>query len=697
MHSKNSRALLWGLISIGALLWACQREFERPRWDTNVLAPLVKTKLNLANLSTDTSIKVESDNSLTLVQRKKLFTYTIDSLVTLEAPQFKRTVKLSTLVLANQTLTRRISLGEIARQLKAQGSPLGDQIFLAHNLGRLGIPATIPNIDNITAGPVDIDVNDFFRTATLLQGTLTIQALNRLPLTLSNIQLQLRNKNGNEIITNQQFINLTPNSTQTNTEDLAGKTIEGNLVASIADLDIQGASVIVDTASAIVITLTVSNLQVFEATAIFPAQEVVNETSDVTLLGLDDVRLTLATIRQGRVRADVYSTAEDTVRFSYEIPSATKNGETFIFYAEVPPAPPGGTSYKQFVSDFSGYNLDLTGVNRDTFNTFYGTLVGRIDYTGRVVNLSLADSLDITLTLEDAKPSYIKGYLGQDTIAFGPEEIDIDVFKNVQANYLAFDSIRIIASVENSLGIPSQGKITHLQTVNTQTSQSATLTGPILNTYQAIQEATDNPLTPQTTVIDLSSNTNAVDLINIQPDKLYYIGDFTTNPLGNDQTYEDFARSGVSLNATIDVEIPLQVQAEQLVLSDTAAFDASSLRTTGARSGTLRLFVDNMYPLDIQVELLFLDNNGLLIDSELTSPVVPAGVVNANGIVEAPSSAVIPVYFSEGRLNALIDRCTDVVFKVQVDSKPNNSFVKLYSTYFIDLKISGDLTIGINQ
>jgi hypothetical protein len=680
------------------ILWACKREFERPRWNTNILTPLVKARLNLQNLSADTSIKVESDQSLTIVQREDLFTYTIDSLVALEAPQFKRTVKLSSLVLSNQSITRAITLGEIARNLKAQGNPVGDQIILAHNLGKLGFAAPIPDINDITAGPVLIDVNQFFQTATLLSGTLTIKAVNNMPLTLSTVHLALSNKVSGNVITDQTFTNLTPGTSQTKVQDLSGQTIEGNLSAAILDLDLKGGTVIVDTSDAILLTLSVTNLDVFEATAIFPAQEVVNETSEVSLLGLGDARLTLATIRQGTVRADVYSTAEDTVRFTYEIPSARKNGQTFKFYAEVPPAPPGGSSYKMFVSDFSGYDLDLTGIDKDTFNTFYGVLIGKIDSTGRVVNLSLNDSLDITLTLQDAKPSYITGYLGQDTVSFGPEQVNLDVFKNIQANVLEFDSIRLNATVVNSLGLPVQGKIIHLQTINTATSQSRILSGGIVDIYQAIAPATDNPFTPVTTKIDLASNSNAVDLLNILPDRLYYIGRFTTNPAGNTNTYTDFARSGVNLNAYMDIEIPLSLKMEQVVLSDTAQFDAASLRAGGVREGTLKLLVENGFPVQINVEMIFLDKNGILMDAQQSSQPVNAAIINTTtGIVEQSTNSVLPFAFSEARFTAIMERCKSVVFKVSMDTEPGNQFVKLYSQYYIDLKVTGDLTVGVNQ
>lgn len=686
------------ILFIASIHFSCKREFDKPRWNTQVLAPLVKSKLSIRDIIKDTTqIQTEIDNSISLVNRQQIFSYTIDSLVSLEAPQYKNTVKLGRLILSDQTITRRISLGEIALQLKAQGNPLGDQIILA---GKLGFPIPFPGVDNITAGPINIDVSQFFQTANLLSGDMLVSVNNGLPLTISNLQFSLNNSAPPSVITTQTFTNILPGTTQSKTQDLAGKTIGATIEASIDDMDIAPGTVVIDTSDALLVTLSISNIKVFSATAIFPAQEVVNETTDVELVNLNNVELTETIIRQGTVRADVYSTAEDTVRFMYEIPAATKNGQTFKFEAIVPPAPPNGTSYAVFTSDFSGYLLNLTGVDGTKYNTFYNVLKGKINYTGRLVNLSLDDSLDITLTLVDPKPSYVKGYLGEDVLMVGPGNFDIDLFKNISATTLDFSTTSVNIVVENALGIPAEATLDNLTAYNSSTGISRSLTGTPLTQSYAIAPATDGggfPISSQST-IDLSTGSNATSLLNILPDKFSYAGNFQFNPNGNvGNPHTDFAYSGVDLKAFMDIKIPLSVIASNLVLSDTADFDIPTLKTMGFQNGTFNLLVWNGFPFDVKIDMRFLDQYGVQVDSIVTTNTILAAAIDVSGKVIESKYTALPFQLSAAGVNSLTNRATQVVFTARFDTKPVNTHVSIYKDYTIEFKLVGDMNIKVNS
>jgi hypothetical protein len=695
---KTYLKLLAGILFLGSIHLSCKREFDKPRWDTQVLAPLVKSKLTINNIIKDTAqIQTEIDNSISLVNRQQIFEYTIDSLVSLEAPQYKKTVKLSSLVLSDQTITRKISLGEIALQLKAQENPLGEQIIAA---GASGFPFPIPAINNITAGPIEIDVNQFFKTADLLSGEMIVSVKNGLPLRIANLQFSLKNNTPPSLITTQTFTNILPDATQLKTQDLSGKTIGSSIDASIDDMDIAGGFVLIDTSDALFVTMSIKNIKVYSATAIFPEQEVVNETSNVELLGLNNVELTETIIRQGTVRADVYSTAEDTVRFTYEIPAATKNGEVFKFEAVVPPAPPNGTSYAIFNTDFSGYVLKLTGIDGTKYNTFFNVLKGKINYTGRLVHLSLDDSLDITLTLVDPKPSYIKGYLGEDVLDVGPGNVNIDLFKNISASTLDFSTTSIDVVFENALGIPAEATLDNLTAYNSKTGASQALTGTPVNQSFPISQATDGggfPVSTQST-IDLSTGSNATNLLNMMPDKFSYAGEFKFNPAGKaGNSYTDFAYSGVDLKAFLDIKIPLSVIASNLVLSDTGSFDIPALKTSGFQDGKFNLMVWNGFPFDVKVDMRFLDKYGVQVDSIITTTTILAAPIDGAGKVAEAKYTAVPFQLSAASVNMLTDRATQVVFTARFDTKPVNTHVSIYDNYAIEFKLVGDMNIQVNS
>ncbi len=63
-----------------ASLFSCRKDFERPNWDVELLAPLIKTSLNLEDLLPDTVLVTNPDTSLKVVYQTSIFDIGIDSL-----------------------------------------------------------------------------------------------------------------------------------------------------------------------------------------------------------------------------------------------------------------------------------------------------------------------------------------------------------------------------------------------------------------------------------------------------------------------------------------------------------------------------------------------------------------------------------------------------------------------------------------
>ena len=61
--------------------FSCKKDFDKPNWDVEVLTPLLKTKLTLANILPDSILQTEADTSLKLVYQTNLFDIDMDSIV----------------------------------------------------------------------------------------------------------------------------------------------------------------------------------------------------------------------------------------------------------------------------------------------------------------------------------------------------------------------------------------------------------------------------------------------------------------------------------------------------------------------------------------------------------------------------------------------------------------------------------------
>jgi hypothetical protein len=678
---------------------SCKRNSQDPLWNVDLLAPLIQASLSMNNIVKDTSfIKKNPDHSLTIVSRQELAKITLDSLVTLNTPPFNKTVKLSSLVLDTRKDTTRITVGQIAQALIDNGqATLGNGIKLA---AALHIPIDLSSIPPMHFYDLPIDVTQFFKEADIATGTLTVEIVNNLPIDVQSLSFNIKNSVDQASIINHTFTNISANGGSDNTsQNLAGKHVEGDLIADINNLQLNGgSSVYVNLNQSLDVILTISGVSVTDAIAVFPNQDVVQNQDEVPLIGLTNgVQLTESKIASGSVKVEVFSTAQDKIYFDYSIPSATKNGQVFQVQTTVPAALPGQTSHSVFTYDISGYTMDLTGSMHDTINTFYNTLNGKIKYTGKKVHLSLSDSITVSISTVNLKPSYVKGYLGQQTVNLGPASTNLDIFKSIQSGTLNFENVNLKLVIDNGFGIDGAVTINTITASNTKTGASQTLTGTNIGVPLTINKATDNPYVNTINNVDISASSNATSLINLLPNKIDYAVQVNTNLSGNLGTFNDFAYKTGSLAAYLDVEMPLSLIASQLVLCDTVAFNTSSIKKKNVNSGTFSVFVDNGFPLNASLKMYFLNLNGKVIDSVKSLPgAILTAPVNAANKVKEKRSSVINFEVDEMKMNNLYNTRM-VIFKIEFTTEPNATYMKIYNDYSIDFRMVGDMDYSVHK
>ena len=76
MSNKQKLSVFFTVI----LLIACRKDFERPNWDVDVLAPMIKTSLTLDHLLPDSVLQTNADTSLKLVYQRNILDMDVDSL-----------------------------------------------------------------------------------------------------------------------------------------------------------------------------------------------------------------------------------------------------------------------------------------------------------------------------------------------------------------------------------------------------------------------------------------------------------------------------------------------------------------------------------------------------------------------------------------------------------------------------------------
>ena len=666
------------------ILSSCKKELELPTWDVDLIFPIANSKIDIFDIINDSSISIEQDNNdlVSLVYEKELLNIEIDSFININEIVGETSTKLDSLKFSRIVIRDTTTMGSLLNDL-----PFGTTLFPN------GSSTTIPNLQNIiTNDTVTIDASDYFETMTLSSGDLSLTIRNDFPTDLSNISFSLINSINQNIIGTFSYPLIPSNTLQTQTVSIAGQTIDKDIIAILNNVDINesNGNVTIDYQDAILTKLVLENIRIFEATAYFPDQEITQKLQE-HIFDLKGAQIHEIGIKEGSVSIFATSTITDTGRIVFNIPSLTKNGIGFTTENIVPPTTNG--QFAQFDFNFDNYTLDLTGkenrIGGDTINTIYTELFSYIDSTGELVSLNQSDSF-YYYTEFNIIPEYAKGYLGRDTITFGPESIELDQFNSILRGDIDFESVELNVNIENFIGADGQLTFFTLNSENTNNGTIANIgidenTGNnILNNNYLINQATLSNSSLPIISSSESITTDANLLLDILPNKLNFNGEFILNNQNN-INYNQFVYLDKIVNSNINIKLPLSILADKIVLQDTIEINNSN----NLEFKTIFLKIINGFPLSAISNLISLDENKNFIDSIIHNFSLPSATVEYGHVYQNSETTL--------EINNLdISNSSYLIFTTELSTSNINDFVNIYSHYNLELILSGEIiqTLG---
>lgn len=683
---------------------SCLRKYELPTWHTNLLSPILHTNIGIKSLVTDTIIKADHDSSYTISTLLPLTAIRFDTLIKFGEIPFSKKYTLQTLKLDPQSTTQQFSLGNIINQTPFAFINSFDGVMLPPFWAEL-LP---PTITQGPLGPYYFNANSFFKSATLISGDLDLKISNNLPVDIQDITIQFRNQSSGTIIFEKTNITIPAGSSQSIHEDLAGKTIEGDLEAIIPTITLVTNGLkqnVIDTTQTIAFQMTISNVKVSSAVAVFPQQDVIDQDDLIPFKNMGKYEIKKAVLRSGEVNINVTSTAQDTLYFEYNIPSLSSQHMPFSTKEKVNPGSVANpaTFIKSF--NFTDYDFDLTCANlnplrhptasTDTFNTLNSILLGRIRYSGKLVYLSLQDSLTVDLRMKNLVAASAKGYLG-DSLYVVAGEKTITSFKKFASSTFALEKASVDLHITNGVGINGEIVIQEFTAYNTLNNQRLSLTGTAMNTKYAVKKAQETPFEPSITSISIDqSNSNITKLIALKPDKITYKVALQLNPLGNLHTYDDFLLKESSIKVDAAIDIPLAVNIDNLSLKDTVNLGLNSISNSDKiQSGSLNFMIDNQFPFNAFLSIYVLNQQNQIIDSLHTTDPILAGKADLTGRVNKKTHSVLKFPFTKKQINTIATSARlllDIKF-----ASPPLQFEKLFTDYNMDIKLVGDFIYTID-
>ena len=649
------------------LLLACKHELEKPTWDVDMIVPLAHFQMNINDLLSDANLNIveNEEGYISLIYEQDLLNINYDSLITLETKSEEKSIRIDSVNFNDVVIEQIITIGSVITEL-----PLGEILFPD------GEDRQIPNITGIVQNDtIPIDASEYFETMTLYNGMLNLKLTNGYPTDISNVSFSLYNATNLNLIATFFTPIIESGDSYTESISIAGETLDHKMVGIINNMDIEESNgqVTINYSDAITTKISITEIQIKEATAYFPNQ-LLHEENVEQSFELGSAKLTEIGIKEGTVTINAISTLPDTGTIIYAIPSLSKNGVSFETSVKVPPNTNGVMT--QYVFDFSGYTMDLTGENNreggDTVNTIYATLAAYLDSTGELETIHQVDSFYL-FNEYNFTPEYAIGYIGGDTLENGPENIDTDVFKFISSGTVDLEKVEMSIAVVNYIGADAALVINDLSASNTTTTVSAAIDNTKLHYIARAILNSNGTITPTSTTIALKAD----EMLEIFPDKLTTHSTIYLNPDGEAST-ADFLYTEQPMNATLGIEIPLSFIANNLALSKTSDLETDNIDEIEI----LYISIENGLPLEANLILVALDDVNQIIDTLISNNTILAAITNAQGIVNQNRTSVIEIK------NTDLEGMSKIQSTAIFNTESQTDFVRIYDNYTMDIILS---------
>jgi hypothetical protein len=415
-----------------------------------------------------------------------------------------------------------------------------------------------------------------------------------------------------------------------------------------------------------------------------PGQTIISEEEN-NLINVNDALLREVRVKSGFLMYSVKSYIDGYLDCVYQLPGVTLDGTPTVIQTITQP----GTDASPFVYngsiDLSGYHIDLTGQSGFMFNRIFSDLqVSSAQNAPGPTLVSGNDSLQIELKFVDPVVSYARGYFGQHHYDLN-ESVSFSDDVNFPDGLLKLDDAVMRFEIVNSVGIDARMEFSEISNFNTQSNQEVLLQHAPLYQPLNISRAYDQggEILQAQYVLELNnSNSNITSFIENLPDQFNMQADVLINPLGDITDGNDFIYTDKALKATLDIDIPLRLAAQNLVLTDSLALDPLGFEL-GA-DGYLELIVDNSFPFEAMCDLTVIgtDQNISLMNGQVIAAAIPTEVEH----VTVPVNSVLRIPVNELLLDALSESSTLVV-RMRLQTPEFDQVHGLYEHFYMDFRL----------
>lgn len=428
-----------------------------------------------------------------------------------------------------------------------------------------------------------------------------------------------------------------------------------------------------------------------------------NYTSAYSFTSSYNERFDSITLKSGYLAYGIFADINHNGRIYVTIPNARKNGQPFrrtIMYNY-----PGSTPVTiNDTFNLNGYTIDFNTNNSLDINYSFA-VYGDANPDASPYSISYSESF-ISLKFQR-----IFGYLGQHTFSINKDSVYLDIFKNNIYGSMYFEDPKLNIYVNNGCGMPirltfdllrAQSAVNPPFQVDVTGSGVPTVSNPWDIAYPSFAQLGQ---TIQSTLQLNNSNTNTGsngirDAVNIAPHWVTYHANALSNPSGNPLTDQNFVLDTSRFSIDAEVELPLYGRAWDFRLQDTLDFsfgdDVDILEWV-----LFKINTDNGFPVDASMQVYFADSNYTKIDSLLVpiQQVISSAAVGPPPDLKviSPTHKLTTTRIEHDRIIGLKNVKYLFIFaKLDTYDASNNTIIKMYSDYNLDVKIGMQAQIKYN-
>lgn len=346
--------------------------------------------------------------------------------------------------------------------------------------------------------------------------------------------------------------------------------------------------------------------------------------------------------------------------------------------------------------DLAGFTVDLSP-NPGEFNSLnYSFTANLSNGTGAAAG----QSVQVSTNINDVSYTQIAGNLGNRVIDIDPDTTFIQLFNNASLPDIGIVDIlepTLKVSVSHDMVIPAQGEVSQLlgyQFNNNAVNFSApTLTGaPLVLSSSAVvgQSVTSNFIADW-------NNSNLKVLVDEKCPRLVSDIDVRINPAGGNAINEVLSTSRFKVDK--ELQLPLRGLAFNFFVQDTAEFSFGQI-VENVQKALFRIATINSFPVDGKMQLYFVDDNYLVIDSlisDVNGKIIEAAPIDNTGKSIGSTTKTVDVEMDEARFTRLKDSRKVIIRSYIASAGDGAQNVKIYSDNFIDVKLGMRVTLKLSN